>query len=249
MQIPAQKEEEPIKDKTDIMKCCLDIEKAHWSYSDDPDLQNKGMAEISFEKFAEQAFQHVKYLNSRDLNATLKEFRLYKRSIPTCGAVLLSPGRTHVLLLQTRCSEGLWGFPKGKLENDESPLQCAIREVYEETSVDIKTLINSERCIEGEWSNSSGSGFTTLYVVENVSMRTKLAPRTIGEIQCCEWFPLNELFDAKRGANGRNCFKVTANAFYMTRRLQRFLSKNLGNNRNTTQFRNNSRERRYYNRW
>lgn len=38
-----------------------------------------------------------------------------------------------VLLVQSYFAKSSWGFPKGKVNEDEDPLHCAIREVYEET--------------------------------------------------------------------------------------------------------------------
>lgn len=41
-----------------------------------------------------------------------------------------------VLLVQSYFAKSSWGFPKGKVNEDEDPLHCAIREVYEETGND-----------------------------------------------------------------------------------------------------------------
>lgn len=42
------------------------------------------------------------------------------------------------ILLQKRTDNGLWGLPGGLLELDETIEECAIREVKEETNLDIK---------------------------------------------------------------------------------------------------------------
>ncbi len=51
----------------------------------------------------------------------------------SCGAVVINNGQ--VLLIQS--NEGIYGFPKGHMEEGESEKQTAIREVKEETNVDI----------------------------------------------------------------------------------------------------------------
>ena len=38
------------------------------------------------------------------------------------------------------CGEGIWCFPKGELEFGESHLDCALREVYEETNIKLNEL-------------------------------------------------------------------------------------------------------------
>ena len=35
-----------------------------------------------------------------------------------------------------------YGFPKGKQNKDETPSQCAVREVFEEIGFDINSIIN-----------------------------------------------------------------------------------------------------------
>lgn len=101
-----------------------------------------------------------------------------------------------------------------------------MREVHEETSLDISKLINPDWYVEGQWKNSHTGGKTRLYIIKDVSMGINLAPRTKKEIICCEWFSLNDLFLAKRGINGRTGFKVTSNAFFMAKHLDTFLRNN-----------------------
>ena len=49
------------------------------------------------------------------------------------GCILVSPHNRY-LLVQGR-STGKWSFPKGHPNLDENPLQCAKRELYEETGL------------------------------------------------------------------------------------------------------------------
>lgn len=60
----------------------------------------------------------------------LDSWREYKLSVPTYGAILLSENYSHVLLVQSYLAKSSWGFPKGKVNEDEDPSHCAIREVY-----------------------------------------------------------------------------------------------------------------------
>ena len=48
----------------------------------------------------------------------------------------------HVLI--TRHYEGHWGFPKGRPEKDEQPLDTEKRELHEETGLDIVKLVKPE---------------------------------------------------------------------------------------------------------
>ncbi len=57
------------------------------------------------------------------------------------GAFIASEGG-HVLLVQS-CG-GCWGPPKGTLENNETIRDCAVREVFEETGLNIDDRIAEE---------------------------------------------------------------------------------------------------------
>ncbi len=63
----------------------------------------------------------------------------------SCGAVIYRNinGNLEFLIISHK-DDGHWGFPKGHVENNESEEQAAIREVYEETGLQVN-LINGFR--------------------------------------------------------------------------------------------------------
>lgn len=76
-------------------------------------------------------FQHCPFLRDKivDLDQILTRWRDYKYSVPTYGAILIDPSYEYILLVQGYHNRESWGFPKGKVQENESPLKCAIREV------------------------------------------------------------------------------------------------------------------------
>lgn len=48
--------------------------------------------------------------------------------VPTFGAVLLDDTMSNILLVQSYMGTS-WGFPKGKVNQEEDPVKCAVREV------------------------------------------------------------------------------------------------------------------------
>ena len=54
----------------------------------------------------------------------------------------------YVFILFCVLTGGTWGFPKGKINQDEDPAQCAVREVMEETGYDSSPLLKREHFIE-----------------------------------------------------------------------------------------------------
>lgn len=66
--------------------------------------------------------------------------------VQACGVVLYlgTPGSELFLLLRNR-KHGTWGFPKGHAEKGEMPIEAALREAQEETSIKNLTLNESFR--------------------------------------------------------------------------------------------------------
>jgi mRNA-decapping enzyme subunit 2 len=56
-----------------------------------------------------------------------------------CGVVLLNSSSDRVLVVLQRSSKK-WGLPKGHQEAEESAYTCAVRELYEETGVQLAQI-------------------------------------------------------------------------------------------------------------
>ena len=68
----------------------------------------------------------------------------------SCGAVIFD----HDKVLLIKQSKGDWGFPKGHVEGDETEMETSIREVKEETNIDIEVFIDKKYTISYEISES-----------------------------------------------------------------------------------------------
>lgn len=145
------------------------------------------------------------------LNAILGEWREYKQSVPTYGAILLNEDMTHVLLVQSYWAKSSWGFPKGKVNEDEDPAHCAIREVLEETGFDITSYIDPELYLESVINEQ----LVRLYVITGISRSTKFQPKTRCEIKACEWFAIADLPNNKKDNTPKVKMGVSPNAFFM----------------------------------
>lgn len=75
--------------------------------------------------------QHIPFLNKHfgTVDQILEEWKNYKLSVPTYGAILVSEDLNHCLLVQSYFARNSWGFPKGKINENEDPAHCATREV------------------------------------------------------------------------------------------------------------------------
>jgi 8-oxo-dGTP diphosphatase len=106
---------------------------------------------------------------------------------PVPGVVVLVDMDGHVLLGKRRggFGEGKWGLPQGYIEFDEDFLTAAIREVKEETGLDVEI-----RSILSVVSNFLSPRLHTLAIV--------LLARVVGgelraadDLEAVEWFPLS----------------------------------------------------------
>ena len=82
---------------------------------------------------------------STEYNAENEENKSWIVGNPKAGALLFDETNNAVLLVQSRGN--LWGISKGSLESGETPVEGAIREVMEETSIDISTCDFSESVV------------------------------------------------------------------------------------------------------
>lgn len=201
-----------------VFSVCFQIELAHWFYLDflcshKEQKQDKKLPSCGMKQFTFIIFQHVPFLHPHlpNLDKILEDWKQYKLSVPTYGAILISENLKSVLLVQSYFAKSSWGFPKGKINEHEDPEHCAIREVYEETGYDCSKGIKANDYIE----LIINFQYTRLYLVTGVPMTTKFQPRTRNEIKCCEWFPVEFLPTNKYQVEAKTNLGIGPNSFFM----------------------------------
>jgi len=84
----------------------------------------------------------------------------------SCGAIVFRTRQNeHEFLLIKHRKGGHWGFPKGHVEEKEAEHQTAIREVYEETGLEIELLDGFRE--EETYSPAAGIMKTVVYFLAN----------------------------------------------------------------------------------
>ncbi|MGB8656773.1 MAG: NUDIX hydrolase [Candidatus Zixiibacteriota bacterium] len=68
----------------------------------------------------------------------LCRFVFYNNPVPAAGVVIEKEGKILLVKRKFEPYKGDWCLPAGFMEYDESPEQCAIREIKEELNVDVK---------------------------------------------------------------------------------------------------------------
>ena len=81
-------------------------------------------------------------------------------------------------LLVQDWNTGVWMFPRGKVNQDEEPTQCAAREMLEETGFDVLDSIDPDKYVQ-----TTKGKKQRLFIIENVSAKRKFQPQCRKEIR------------------------------------------------------------------
>ncbi|XP_044147131.1 m7GpppN-mRNA hydrolase isoform X1 [Bufo gargarizans] len=220
----------PSEERDNAIRVCFQIELAHWFYLDFCMQNFPGLPQCGIRDFAKAVFQHCPFLlpNGEDVQRVLDEWKEYKMGVPTYGAIILDESLENVLLVQGYLAKSGWGFPKGKVNKEEAPHDCAAREVLEETGFDIKNRMCNNDYIELKINDQ----LARLYIIPGVPKDTKFNPKTRKEIRNIEWFPIENLPCHKNDMTPKSKLGLAPNKFFMVipfiRPLRDWLQKRVG---------------------
>ncbi|KAF2705967.1 hypothetical protein K504DRAFT_386754 [Pleomassaria siparia CBS 279.74] len=212
----------PHEELQSVERICFQIEEAQWFYEDFIRPLDPTLPSLNLRRFALLMFQHCPLSSSySDLHHTqaYEDFLAYKTRVPVRGAIMLNHDMTHAVLVKGWKKGAKWSFPRGKINKDEPDLDCAVREVYEETGYDLKeaNLVGPEETMKKIAVNMREQNMV-LYVFRSVPMDTYFAPRTRKEISKIDWYKLTDLPTLKRknqAQQGTGNDLIKENNFYM----------------------------------
>ncbi|KAK0646126.1 hypothetical protein B0T16DRAFT_412684 [Cercophora newfieldiana] len=212
----------PKEDLSSVARICFQVEEAQWFYEDFIRPQDPTLPSMSLRSFCLRIFQHCPLLASFSVENHMRafeEFLQYKTRVPVRGAILLNEAMDSTVLVKGWKKGANWSFPRGKINKDEDDLDCAIREVYEETGFDIREAGLVPKHDEIKYIQiSMREQQIRLYVFRNIPMDTIFQPKTRKEISKIEWYKLSELpAFRKKGSNQADDAAAASNAnkFYM----------------------------------
>lgn len=90
-------------------------------------------------------------------------FESYRAKVPIYGCILLNPELTRCVLVQS-INGTRWGFPKGKINENEPEFQCAVREVLEEVGVDVGDRVQENDVISTDFRGRKVSFSSLLFL-------------------------------------------------------------------------------------
>lgn len=121
----------------------------------------------------------------------LLNFSHYEKS---CGAIVFQKidEECKILLIGFIHKDELrWGFPKGHVENSETEIETAIREIKEETGLDVKII--PEFRSSTHFSMKPGTINEAVYYCAKAS-NDEIIPQE-GEVEKIKWFNFKEAYD------------------------------------------------------
>ena len=105
----------------------------------------------------------------------------------SCGAVIIKDEK--ILMVQE--NKGHWGLPKGHIEENETDIQTAIREVKEETGLDV--TLDENRNYEINYIVDEEIDKKVVYFIAT-SVKGDIV-RQESEINQIKWVPISEAVD------------------------------------------------------
>lgn len=201
-------------------RICFQVEEAQWFYEDFIRPLDPALPSLSLKAFSLRIFQHCPLMSQwshyHHMTA-FSEFLAYKTRVPVRGAILLNQEMDEVVLVKGWKKGANWSFPRGKINKGEADLDCAIREVYEETGFDVREagLIKNDDEVK-HIQITMREQHMRLYIFSGVPRDTHFEPRTRKEISKIEWYKLSELPTLKKNKQHDEGLAVAnANKFYM----------------------------------
>ncbi|ODV87684.1 hypothetical protein CANARDRAFT_5003 [[Candida] arabinofermentans NRRL YB-2248] len=187
----------PPEDLSSIERVFFQIEEAHWFYQDFIRSLNSLLPGMKMKQFTSKLLTQCPMVwQWGDPQDALARFGKYKSSIPVRGCALLNEKMDKLLLVQGTESNS-WGFPRGKISKDEADVECAIRELEEETGFDCTNYINEDEYIER---TIKGKNYK-IYIIRGVSENTVFEPKVRNEIAAIEWKSIKYVSKACKNSN------------------------------------------------
>ncbi len=108
----------------------------------------------------------------------------------SCGAIVYKILKNKVLFLLLKHNRGHWSFPKGHVENEETEEQTALREIKEETNLDV--IIDTNFRKTSTYSPKENVMKDVIFFVAKLKENNEEEKAQESEIETLGWFSYEE---------------------------------------------------------
>lgn len=117
----------------------------------------------------------------------------------SCGCIIVKNNKVLLIKQVT----GNWGFPKGHVEKDETEYETALREVKEETNLDVK-IINNKRYTMNYLTERGSYKQVVLFVANEIGGNIKRQEEEIDDIK---WLSYKDALETVDFQNTKDILK------------------------------------------
>lgn len=125
----------------------------------------------------------------------------------SCGAVIFDGNK--VLVIQQVA--GHWGFPKGHVEEGETEVQTAVREIKEETNLDVE-IDDKFRFVERYSPEPGVDKDVVFFIAKKVGGEVKVQEE---EVRATEWLTPGEAMDRLTYETSKNILRKVMESIHL----------------------------------
>lgn len=122
----------------------------------------------------------------------------------SCGAVVYKKENDGLKFLLVHQSNSHYSFPKGHTEKEETEIETALREIKEETNLDVEIDTNFKKVITYLVESKNVLKDCVYFVATPISFDLKSQE---GEIEECIWCSYDEIMEKLEFENSKEVFK------------------------------------------
>ncbi len=126
------------------------------------------------------------------------------RKEKSCGCIIIKNGK--VLLVYEK-NRNFWGFPKGHMENGETEIETALREVKEEVGLDVDIDVEKRYTLNYNIKNEIDKT-TVLYIAKPKNEKLVIQE---SEIENAKWCDFEEVLNTLTFEDWREMFRKVIN--------------------------------------
>ncbi|CAH8626876.1 unnamed protein product [Heterobilharzia americana] len=210
-----------------FVRIFFEVERAHWFYVDYC-IENPSVGGVDMFGLTKQLFEKFPSIVPKGINWQEKfmEWKKYRGTTATGSAIIIDEYYKMILLVQGFYGNR-WSLPGGKINQDESLVDCASREVVEETGLDLANRISPSLYID----RYIGGTLRRAFIVEGLPRTSRLKPGTKNEIEAITWFEIADLPTCIQDTATIGKLNSKANNFYLVipfvRQLKSYINQRL----------------------
>lgn len=177
-------------------RICFELQEAHWFYLDylyeNSRKQLPKLNMVTFFNLMLDTCDLLKaiYATPKQQRQLMDDWREYNKKVPSKGVILLNDQLTKCLMVQPWKGEK-WTFPRGKINEGETEVECAKREAWEETGINVDGRVDPTAFVEADVHGTGNA--VRMFMIPDIAETIPCRPNVRKEISKIGWVRLDRL--------------------------------------------------------